>query len=123
VGSKSKSKSKSRSKRKSTGRGAKGAGGVGQAVQEKEYAKPGWGIPLFLFGIVTLLIGWTEGPWNWWALLWIPLYVAGVGTAALEWGLLARARWAMSFVGWAALVTAHIGALLTLGLATGVLSR
>ncbi|MFF0747255.1 hypothetical protein ACFYVL_43430 [Streptomyces sp. NPDC004111] len=90
------------------------------AAQREE--RPGWGIVLFLFGVPSLVIGWTDGPWNWWALLWVPLYLVGIGAAVHEWRLLARLGRQLPFVGWAALVTAHLSALFALGLATGVLT-
>ncbi|MFD3513657.1 hypothetical protein [Streptomyces sp. NPDC058657] len=105
------------------GGAAVGAGAGAGQEKEQEKEKPGWGYVLFLFGIPSLVIRWTEGPWNWWALLWVPLYVVGVGAAVHEWRLLARERWQLPFVGWAALVTAHISALFSLSLATGVLPK
>ncbi|MEU9148136.1 hypothetical protein [Streptomyces sp. NPDC048349] len=76
--------------------------------------KPGWSLTAFLFGTVCAVLR-LGGDWSWWALLWAPILVLAVGSAAYEWVLLARHRWRMGLLEWGFLVLSHLGFAACLG--------
>ncbi|MGW9083976.1 hypothetical protein [Streptomyces yangpuensis] len=61
--------------------------------------------------------------WSWWAVLWAPLLVLAVGSAAHEWLLTARSQWRLSPMEWVFLVVAHLALAASLALVSGLLPR
>ncbi|KOU15698.1 hypothetical protein ADK52_34555 [Streptomyces sp. WM6372] len=70
--------------------------------------KPGWFLTASLFGAANAVLGLAD-VWSWWALLWAPLLVLAVGSAAYEWRLSARSRWRMGPPERVLLAVSHIG--------------
>ncbi|MEU8891282.1 hypothetical protein [Streptomyces sp. NPDC048442] len=83
--------------------------------------KPEWGLVLVLFAPASLALRYG-GVWNWWALLWAPLYVAALGVAAVDWQLLVRCRWRMPVKEWVLFGLTHVSALSSLAILAGLLS-
>ncbi|MFD3760473.1 hypothetical protein [Streptomyces sp. NPDC058622] len=61
--------------------------------------------------------------WSWWAILWAPLFVLAVGSAAYEWLLTVRSRWHLGPMEWVLLVVAHLALATSLLLVLGLPSR
>ncbi|MFF2193551.1 hypothetical protein [Streptomyces sp. NPDC058157] len=77
-----------------------------QAATEQQ--KPGWSVPLLLSGLAGAALRLAE-VWSWWALLWAPLLLLTICSAAYEWRLLAHGRWRMDTLQWAFLTLSHLG--------------
>ncbi|MGW7415574.1 hypothetical protein [Streptomyces sp. NPDC054863] len=93
---------------------------VGVGEQAPEESKPDWGLVLVLFALVSLTLRFG-GVWNWWALLWAPLYVAALGMAAFDWRVLVRCRWRMPAKEWVMFGLTHVSALSSLAILAGLL--
>ncbi|MFD5409031.1 hypothetical protein [Streptomyces nojiriensis] len=98
--------------------------GSSSAVEEKqkEQEKPGWGLTVTLFAVLSLVLRLTEVR-SWWAVLWGPLFVLAVGSAAYAWRLTARGRWRMGPMEWVFLVVAHLSLVAALARVFGFLPR
>ncbi|MCX5071224.1 hypothetical protein OHA84_35250 [Streptomyces sp. NBC_00513] len=70
--------------------------------------KPGWAVPVLLFGVIAAIFG-RGGVWTAWALLWAPLFGAAGASVAYEWRLLRRGYRYMSALQWILLIVAHLG--------------
>ncbi|MFI0983448.1 hypothetical protein ACH4SP_41370 [Streptomyces sp. NPDC021093] len=91
-----------------------------RAAGEKVGDKPEWGLVLVLFALASLTLRYG-GVWNWWALLWAPLYVAALGMAACDWQVLARCRWRMPVKEWVLFGLTHVSALSSFAILVGLL--
>ncbi|MFJ6478884.1 MULTISPECIES: hypothetical protein [unclassified Streptomyces] len=94
--------------------------GLPSAVKEEE--KPGWGLAVTLFAVLSLVLRLTD-VWSWWAVLWAPLFVFAVGSVAYEWRLTARGRWRMRPVEWVFLGVTHLSLVAALARIFGLLPR
>ncbi|MBT2471574.1 hypothetical protein J7E97_27850 [Streptomyces sp. ISL-66] len=61
--------------------------------------------------------------WSWWAILWSPIFVLAVGSAAYEWRLTVRSRWALGPMEWVLVVVAHLALASSLALILGLPPR
>ncbi|MFD7781885.1 hypothetical protein ACFV4Q_02030 [Streptomyces nojiriensis] len=95
---------------------------VEEKQKEKEQEKPGWGLTVTLFAVLSLVLRLTEVR-SWWAVLWGPLFVLAVGSAAYAWRLTARGRWRMGPMEWVFLVVAHLSLVAALARVFGFLPR
>ncbi|MFF4448447.1 hypothetical protein [Streptomyces sp. NPDC001502] len=93
---------------------------LSSAVEEEE--KPGWGLAVTLFAVLSLVLRITEVR-SWWAVLWAPLFVLGLGCVAYAWRLTARSRWSMGPMEWVFLVVAHLSLVAALARIFGFLPR
>lgn len=88
----------------------------------KDEQRPGWFLTAALFAVLTTVLRLAD-VWSWWIILWAPLFVLAVGSAAHEWQLTVRNRWHLGPMEWVLLVVAHLALAASLALVLGLLPR